>query len=156
MLFTPNFETKIWTLRRNQDSSDQATFFWSSIIDFWWARVKCSFWFLFLADSSGTWCGLCSSPSTSMFDRSCVQRCSSVNPGCNKLLFELLLPSYQLKAAWYFWPLESTRYSQPVAHYSLAIFFFFFLSVNPINCWNPSRSAVSKILKQQPVMFRIT
>lgn len=98
MLFTPNFETKIWTLRKNQDSSDQATFFWSSIIYFWWVHVNCSFWFLFLADSSSTWCGLCSSPSTSMFDRSCVQRCSSVNLGCNKLLFELLLPSYQLRS----------------------------------------------------------
>lgn len=153
MLFTPNFETKIWTLRRNQDSSDQATFFWSSIIDFWWARVKCSFWFLFLADSSGTWCGLCSSPSTSMFDRSCVQRCSSVNPGCNKLLFELLLPSYQLRSFSLFSSDTSKAYKsspllllllcwQPAQHFNFSFAIFRIFRVYWVNVllkkWNYS------------------
>ncbi len=43
---------------RNQDSSDQAMFFQSSIVQFWWACVNCSLRFLFLADRSGTRCGL--------------------------------------------------------------------------------------------------
>ncbi len=43
---------------RNRDSSDQATFFQSSIVQFWWACVNCSLCFLFLADRSGTRCGL--------------------------------------------------------------------------------------------------
>ncbi len=43
---------------RNRDSSDQATFFQSSIVQFWWACVNCSLRFLFLADKSGTRCGL--------------------------------------------------------------------------------------------------
>ncbi len=33
-------------------------FFQSSIIQFWWACANCSLSFLFLADRSGTWCGL--------------------------------------------------------------------------------------------------
>ncbi len=44
--------------RRNRDSSDQATFFQSSIVQFCWACVNCSLRFLFLADRSGTRCGL--------------------------------------------------------------------------------------------------
>ncbi len=35
---------------RNRDSSDQATFFQSSIVQFWWTCVNCSLRFLFLAD----------------------------------------------------------------------------------------------------------
>ncbi len=37
---------------RNQDSSDQGTFFQSSIVQFWWSCVNCSLCFLFLADRS--------------------------------------------------------------------------------------------------------
>ncbi len=43
---------------RNQDSSDQATFFQSSIVQFWWSCVNCSLRFLFLSDRSGIRCGL--------------------------------------------------------------------------------------------------
>ncbi len=43
---------------RNQDSSDQATFFQSSIVQFWWSCVNCILCFLFLAYMSGTWCVL--------------------------------------------------------------------------------------------------
>ncbi len=43
---------------RNRDSIDQATFFQSSIVQFWGAWVNCSLRFLFLADRSGTRCGL--------------------------------------------------------------------------------------------------
>ncbi len=43
---------------RNQDSSDQATFFQSSIVQFWWACKNCSLCFLFLSDRRCTRCGL--------------------------------------------------------------------------------------------------
>ncbi len=43
---------------RNQDSSDQAMFFQSSVVLFWWACENCILRFLFLADRSGTRCGL--------------------------------------------------------------------------------------------------
>ncbi len=39
-------------------SSDQATFFQFSIVQFWWTCANCSLRFLFLADRSGTRCGL--------------------------------------------------------------------------------------------------
>ncbi len=42
----------------NRDSSDQATFLQSSIVQFWWACVNCSLCVLFLADRSGIRCGL--------------------------------------------------------------------------------------------------
>ncbi len=43
---------------RNQDSSDQATFFPIFYFQFWWACVNCSLRFLFLIDRSATQCGL--------------------------------------------------------------------------------------------------
>ncbi len=43
---------------RNRDSSDQATFFQSSIVQFWWACANCILRVLFLSDRSGTRCGL--------------------------------------------------------------------------------------------------
>ncbi len=39
---------------RNWDSSDQATCFQSSIVQFWWACANCILRFLFLSDRSGT------------------------------------------------------------------------------------------------------
>jgi len=42
---------------RNQDSSDQATFFQSSIVQFWGVCVNCSLSFLFVADRiTPVWC----------------------------------------------------------------------------------------------------
>ncbi len=35
---------------RNRDSSDQGTFFQSSIVQFWWSCVNCSLCFLFLSE----------------------------------------------------------------------------------------------------------
>ncbi len=43
---------------RNRDSSDQATFFQSSFVQFWWVCVNCILRVLFLSDRSGTRCGL--------------------------------------------------------------------------------------------------
>ncbi len=61
---------------RNRDSSDQATFLQSSIVQFCWACVNCSLRFLFLADRSGTGVVFCCwSPSASGFDVLCVQSC---------------------------------------------------------------------------------
>ncbi len=97
-MFTPNFDPTIW----NRDSSDQATFFQSSIVQFWRARAPCSLSFLFLADGS-TWCGLLLlESSASRFDMLCVQRCSSADLSCNEWLFELLSPFYQLDPVWPF------------------------------------------------------
>ncbi len=58
MLFMPNSDSTSECRSRNQDSSDQATFFQSSIVQFRWACANCSLCFLFLADRSGTRCGL--------------------------------------------------------------------------------------------------
>ncbi len=89
---------------RNQDSSDQATFFQSSIVQFWWVCVNCILRFLFLSNRSGTgvvFC--CCSPSASGFDVLCVQRWYSAYLGCNEWLFELLLPFYQqCQRSWLF------------------------------------------------------
>ncbi len=61
----------------NRDSSDQATFFQSSIVQLWWA---CALGVVFC----------CCSPSASGFDVLCVQRWYSAYLGCNEWLLELL------------------------------------------------------------------
>ncbi len=68
---------------RNRDSSDQATFSRSSMVQFWWACANCSLRFLFLADRSSTQCDFCCcSPSASGFDVLCIQRWHSAYLGC--------------------------------------------------------------------------
>ncbi len=72
---------------RNRDSSDQATFFQSSIVQFWWSCVNCSLRFLFLSDRRGTRCGVvfcCCSPSALGFDVLCIQRWYSAYLVCNE------------------------------------------------------------------------
>ncbi len=57
---------------RNRDSSDQATCFQSSIVQFCWAFVNCILRVLFLSDRSGTGVVFCCwSPSASGFDVLC-------------------------------------------------------------------------------------
>ncbi len=58
MFFTPNSDPTSECCSRNQDSSDQATFLQSSIVQFWWVCVNCILRVLFLSDRSGTRCGL--------------------------------------------------------------------------------------------------
>ncbi len=58
MFFTPNSDPTSECRRRNQDSSDQATFLQSSIVQFWWSCVNCILRVLLLSDRSGTRCGL--------------------------------------------------------------------------------------------------
>lgn len=43
---------------RNQDSKDQAAFFWSSIVQLWWACANYCLRLLFYTDSLGSRCGL--------------------------------------------------------------------------------------------------
>ncbi len=54
---------KFWPYHMNV-AADQVTFFQSSIVQFWWACASCSLRFLFLADRSGTRCGLLRQGST--------------------------------------------------------------------------------------------
>ncbi len=110
---------------RNRDSSDQATFFQSSIVLFWWACVNCMLRFLFLGYRSGTRCGLCCcSPSASGFDVLCIQRLViSVTVAFLSSLTSLPI---------LLWPLTSTRHFRPHICHSLNIFSFLNLfSVNP-------------------------
>lgn len=58
-----------------------------------WAGADCSFTFLYVAHRSRC------SPCASSFNMLRIQRCSSAQLVCNEWLFELLLPSFQLKAA---------------------------------------------------------
>ena len=81
--------------RWNRDSSDQAKFFQSSIVQFWRACANCSLSFLLLADRSVVF--RCRSPSSSRFHELCVQRWYSAFSGCDECLFELLLPSCDLE-----------------------------------------------------------
>ncbi len=95
--FTPNSDPTSECCSRNQDSSDQATFFQSSVVQFWWSCVNCILRVLFLSDRSGTGVVFCCwSPSASGFDVLCVQRWYSADLGCNEWLFELLLSFYHL------------------------------------------------------------
>ncbi len=57
-VLSPNSDPTSECCSRNLDSSDQATFFQSSIIQFWWACANFGLCFLFLADRSGTRWGL--------------------------------------------------------------------------------------------------
>ncbi len=58
MFFSPNSDPTSESLSRNRDSSDQATFFQSSIVQFCWVCVNYILRVLFLSDRSGTRCDL--------------------------------------------------------------------------------------------------
>ncbi len=119
---------------RNRDSSDQAMFFYSSFVQFWWACVNCSLRFLFLADRSGTRCGpqfRCCRPSASGFDVLCVQRCilHTLVVMIGYLSYTVAFLSSLTSLPILLWPLTSTRHfcsSQP----PLTGYLIFF-SVNP-------------------------
>ncbi len=96
MFFTPNSDPTS-ECSRNQDSSEQATFFnllLSSFGESVWivSSVSCSY--LTGAAPGVVFC--CWSTSASGFDVLCVQRWCSVDLGCNEWLFELLLSFYHL------------------------------------------------------------
>ncbi len=82
---------------RNRDSSDQATFFQSSIVQFWWVCGNCILRFLFLSDRSGTRCGLLLlEPICFRVRRVVCSEMYSADLGRNEWLFELLLSFYHL------------------------------------------------------------
>ncbi len=82
---------------RNRDSSEQATFLQSSIVQFWWVCVNCILRVLFLSDRSSTRCGLLLlEPICFRVRRVVCSEMYSADLGCNEWLFELLLPFYHL------------------------------------------------------------
>ncbi len=58
MFFTPNSNPTIWMSEQKSRLIRPGNVFQSSIVQFWWACVNCRLRFLFLADRSGTQCGL--------------------------------------------------------------------------------------------------
>ncbi len=111
MFFTPNSDPTS-ECSRNPDSSDQATFFnllSSSFGEPVWivSSVSCSY--LTGAAPGVVFC--CWSPSASGFDVLCVQRWYSADLGCNKWLFESLLPCSNSDARLQIWVLQTkTRF----------------------------------------------
>ncbi len=151
MFFIPNSDPTSECRRINRDSSDQAMFFQSNTVHFWWTCANCILRFLFLADRSGTGVVFCCwSPSASGFNVLCVQRWCSAYPGCNVWLFELLLLFYHLYPVCPFssdlWHQQGIFIHTTVVHW---IFYFFGpFSVNPrFVCEYPSRSSVLEILR---------
>ncbi len=72
----------------------RATFFQSSIVQFWWACVNCSLRFLFLSDRSGTRCGLLLLEPICFRVRRVV--CSEIVFCIPLVVNDLLLPFYHL------------------------------------------------------------
>ncbi len=108
---------------RNRDSSDQATFFQSSIVQFWWACANCSLRFLFLADMRApgvVFC--CYSPSASGFDVLCIQKWYSAN--LVVIWVNVAFLSSLTSLLILLWPLSSKRHFCPHNCRSLDIFSF--------------------------------
>lgn len=57
-VFTPNSDPTNSMFQHTARLINQATFFQSSVVQFWWAHVNCSLCLLFLADRCATWCDL--------------------------------------------------------------------------------------------------
>ncbi len=83
MFFTPNTDSTSECCSRNRDSSDQATFFQSSIVQFWLSLCElyppCACSYLTGAAPGVVFC--CWSPSASGFEVLCVQRMYSADLG---------------------------------------------------------------------------
>jgi len=113
-------------LNRNRDSSDQATFFQSSAVQFWRALSNCSLFFLSVVEMSGTQCGVfcCCSQSTSRLCVLWLHKCFAAYLGCNEWLFQSKLLFYQLESVG---PFSSDILHQEgiFAHMTAAYWMFF-------------------------------
>jgi len=147
-LFRPNLYPNIWMsqqkLRLRQRFSNPLL---SSFGEPVWIVSSCSCSQLTGMTAVCFFCCCCLSPSS--FNELCVQTCSSADLSCSKWLFELLLPFCQLKSVWPFTSDLIKAFSP--TELPLTGFFILFcpFSVNPkqVVCENPSRSAVSEILR---------
>ncbi len=136
MLFTPNSDPAIESLSRNQDSSDQETFFQSSIVQFWWAFANCSLSFLFLDDRSAPLYFFCCCSHLLQGLTCCTFRDALLHTSViNECLFELALPFYQFEPVW---PFSSDLWvtHRTAPRWILSLFFRPF-SVNPrdVSAW---------------------
>ena len=132
-------------------SSDQATFFQSSLVQFWWACVNYSLSFLLSADRSGTRCGLLLLQPIFFRVRRVVR---SEMVFCILWLERVLICvtvaflSSRASLPILLWPLTSTRHFRPHNWRSLDIFCFSDHSLQKMVVReNPRRSAVSDILR---------
>lgn len=110
----PQIQT-LQTKRRSRtwESSDRATFFQFSIVQFWWARANSSLSFSFFAEMSGTQCGpICFKD---------LHLVHSEILGWNNWSFEILLPFYHLERVW-----PSSWHSGIFTHRSATEYFLFF------------------------------
>ncbi len=127
MFFMPNSDPTIWmSPQKSRLIQDLATFFQSSIVQFWWACVNCILRFLFLADRSGTWCDLLLLKPICFRVRRVVRSDDGILPylGCNECLFEYCAFLSSLSSLpILLWPFTS-RYFRPHNCRSLDIFSF--------------------------------
>ena len=136
----------------NRDSSDQATFFQSSIVQFWWACVNCSLSFLLFAErvSPGVlFC--CCSPSSSRFHVWCVQRWYSAFHWLERVLIWVTVAflSSGTSLPILLWPLTSTRHFRPHNCHALDIFSFGPFSVNSKDGWAWKSQRISSFWNTQ-------
>ncbi len=125
MFFRPNYDPT-WMSQQKSNSSDQAPFLQSSIVQFWWSCVNCILRVLFLADRSGTRCGLLLLAHLLQGSTCCVFR--------DGILQILVVTSGYLSYCCFLssltslsillWPLTSTRHFRPHNCRSLDIFSF--------------------------------
>ncbi len=137
---------------RNRDSSDQATFFQSSIVQFWWICVNCILRVLFLSDRSSTRCGLLLLEPICFRVRCCVFRDGILQilvvTSCYLSYCLLSIISNQSVHS----PLTSdinkafSSTQLPLTGYFL-FFRPFSVNLEMVVCENPSRSAVCEILR---------
>ncbi len=129
-------------------------FLQSSIVRFWWTCVNCSLRFLFLSDRSGTRCGLLllEAPSASGFDVLCVSEMVFCIPWLvtSGYLSYCCLSIISIQSVHS--PLNSdinkafSSTQLPLTGYFLFVWPFS-VNLEMVVCENPSRSAVSEILR---------
>ncbi len=103
---------------RNRDSSDQATFSQSSVVQFWWSCVNCILRVLFFSDRSGTRCGLLLLGSTCCVFRDGILQILVVTSGYLSYCCISIISNQSVHS-----PLTSTRHFCPTAaHWIFSLF----------------------------------